>query len=93
MRRAAKRDVNEPEIVKALRSAGYWVELYDEPTDLLVGRPGRTGVVFLEIKADVSDRLTAGQIQFFAKMGGWRCARVNTAAEALAVAEAELGRA
>lgn len=91
MRRAAKRDISEPDIVKALRDAGYWVHLYDEPTDLMVGKPGRCGVVFMEVKNTLADRFTDSQIEFFTRMGGWRCARVHTPDEALRVAQAELG--
>ena len=35
---ATQRDKNEPEIVEALRKAGYYVRLQDEPCDLFVGR-------------------------------------------------------
>lgn len=48
MRRAARRDDNEPEIVKALRKAGAYVAFIDEPCDLIVGYQGHT--VLFEIK-------------------------------------------
>jgi hypothetical protein len=48
MRRAAKRDDNEQEIVKALRKAGAYVAYITEPADLLVGYQGRT--MILEVK-------------------------------------------
>jgi hypothetical protein len=48
MRRAARRDDNEQEIVKALRKAGAYVSFIDEPCDLVVGYQGRT--VLLEVK-------------------------------------------
>jgi hypothetical protein len=48
MRRAARRDDNEQEIVKALRKAGAHVAYLDTPADLLVGYRGRT--IILEVK-------------------------------------------
>lgn len=48
MRRAAKRDDNEKEIVTALRKAGAYVTFLDEPCDLLVGYKGR--IVLFEVK-------------------------------------------
>ena len=41
MRRAAKRDANEAEIVNVLRLAGAYVIQQDEPCDLWVGYRGR----------------------------------------------------
>lgn len=38
MRRAAKVDSVQAEIVEGLRKAGYWVEVIGRPVDLLVGR-------------------------------------------------------
>lgn len=37
MRRAAKRDVSEPEIVSTLKQCGFSVHRMDQPVDLLVG--------------------------------------------------------
>lgn len=48
MRRAARRDDNETEIVKALRKAGAYVAYIDSPCDLIVGFQNRT--VLLEVK-------------------------------------------
>lgn len=48
MRRAARRDDNEKEIVVALRKAGAYVSFVDEPCDLIVGYKGRT--ILLEVK-------------------------------------------
>jgi len=48
MRRAAKRDDNEKEIVVALRKAGAYVSFIDEPCDLIVGYQGKT--ILLEVK-------------------------------------------
>ena len=60
MRRAAKRDGNECEIVTALRGAGYAVERLSAPglPDLLVAKAGRMHL--LEIKAK-GGSLTAAQ--------------------------------
>lgn len=59
MRRAAKRDQNEPEIVAALRALGAFVWLLDQPVDLLVGYRGRWHL--LEVKRPKVGRLTEGQ--------------------------------
>jgi hypothetical protein len=48
MRRAARRDDNEKEIVFALRKAGAYVTFVDTPCDLIVGYQGRT--IMLEVK-------------------------------------------
>lgn len=48
MRRAARRDDNEKEIVKALREAGAYVAYLDTPADLLIGYMGRT--IIFEVK-------------------------------------------
>lgn len=48
MRRAARRDDNEAEIVAALRKAGAYVRYLDHPCDLLVGYQNRT--VLFEVK-------------------------------------------
>lgn len=48
MRRAARRDDNEAEIVKALRAAGAYVYYLDHPADLLVGYQKRS--ILLEVK-------------------------------------------
>jgi hypothetical protein len=51
MRRGAKRDANEPEIIKALRAAGCLVQPLSAPgvPDLLVWSPWR-GLILLEVK-------------------------------------------
>ena len=48
MRRAARRDDNEKEIVLALRKAGAYVKFLDDPCDLLVGYQGRS--ILFEVK-------------------------------------------
>ena len=48
MRRAARVDENQTEIVKALREAGAYVYYIKEPCDLLVGYEGET--LLMEVK-------------------------------------------
>ena len=62
-RYAAKRDANEPEIVAALRDAGYIVCLLKEPLDLLVGRRGNPNWALLEVKMP-EGALRASQLKF-----------------------------
>lgn len=45
MRRAAKRDISEPEIVSALVQCGFSVYRLNQPVDLLVGHRGRNFLV------------------------------------------------
>ena len=49
-RRGARRDANEPDIVAALREAGAFVWLLDQPMDLLVWSPWQERLVLLEVK-------------------------------------------
>jgi len=49
MRRAARRDENEKEIVEALRAVGATVYHLDEPCDLLVGYRQQT--ILMEVKS------------------------------------------
>ncbi len=51
MRRAPKRDANEPDIIKALRAVGCLVQPLSAPgvPDLLVWTPWR-GLILLEVK-------------------------------------------
>ncbi len=70
VRRAAKRDIAEPEVVSALRMCGMSVERMDTPVDLLVGFRGRCWLV--EVKS--SDKgygkaLNVNQQKF---ADGWR---------------------
>jgi len=79
LRRAAKRDVNEAEIVKALKDAGVQVEVIGFPVDLLTWarmfcphckaeiEGGR--VLPIEVKAE-DGRLTKAQIEFMARWPG-----------------------
>ena len=56
-RRAKKIDVNQPEIVQALRKAGARVWVLSQPFDLLVGRSGR----FTALEVKQSTRLRKDQ--------------------------------
>lgn len=61
MRRAAKTDGNQHQIVQALRAVGAKVVYIKEPVDLLVGFRKRN--ILLEVK-DVNGRLTKAQEEF-----------------------------
>jgi len=52
MRRSAKRDANEPEIIAALRAVGCLVQPLSAPgvPDLLVWSPWHRALVLLEVK-------------------------------------------
>ena len=90
MRRAARRDENEPQIVAALEGAGFTVERLSAAgiCDLLIGRHGKTWL--LEVIGDAkaakyrkSDGLTPAQVEFRSRWRGqWASARNVT--EALA---------
>jgi hypothetical protein len=67
MRRAAKIDAVQPEIVEALRAVGATVYYIKEPVDLLVGYRGRT--VVLECKSK-NGTLRPSQEKFFAEFEG-----------------------
>lgn len=78
MRRAAKVDANQKEIIEAFRSMGASVWVIKEPVDLLIGYSGRTCAV--EVKNLSSSRgkiLTRQQIEFFAEFKGMS-AKVET---------------
>lgn len=85
MRRAAKRDANEPDIVKALRDVGVQVEILNEPLDLavcpLLG-PYAKQSWFMEVKNPDGGSLTKKQIEFIARWPG-RIDIVETSTEAL----------
>lgn len=81
MRKAAKIDVNQPAIVKALRAIGAHVYYIKEPVDLMVGFANRT--VALEVKNPKEGwRLTKQQKDFFAIYSG-EAYIVETVAEAI----------
>jgi len=81
MRRAARVDSNQLEIVAALRSVGASVFVIGLPVDLLVGYKGHTFLV--EIKDGPKKRLTALQEAFFAKWAGGTLVRVDGPGAAL----------
>jgi hypothetical protein len=79
VRRAAKRDANEPDVVKALKDAGVQVELMDEPVDLLTWsklfcphcKAEIEGGKVLPVEVKVTDgRMTQQQIDFIARWPG-----------------------
>ena len=81
MRRAARVDANQDQIVSALRSAGASVWIIGLPVDLLVGYKGHTFLV--EVKSTSKKRLTSLQADFFENWGGSTLCRVNDAESAL----------
>lgn len=90
MRRAAKVDANQPEIVRALRQVGAYVEslaaVGNGVPDLLVGFRGET--VLIEVKdgrRPPSERqLNDEQIEWHAAWPGGRCVVASCVTEALA---------
>lgn len=77
MRYDARRDANEPEIVKALKECGYKVMRLDE-FDLLVYGHGK--LMMLEVKT-VTGTLKASQEKMIAE--GWPLKIVRSREEAL----------
>jgi hypothetical protein len=75
MRRAARVDVNQAQVVSALRAAGAYVWIIGLPVDLLVGYKGHSFLV--EIKDGPKKRLTALQQDFFNNWSGSTLARVD----------------
>lgn len=75
MRRAARVDANQAEIVKALRDAGAYVWIIGLPVDLLVGYNNHTFLV--EVKDGPRKRLTALQEDFFKNWSGSTLARID----------------
>lgn len=78
---AASRDINEPEIVEALRKAGAYVHIIRDPLDLLVGFRGKT--FLLEVKQPKVGRLTPKQKDFFRDWPNDNAVIVKTIEEAL----------
>lgn len=72
MRRAARVDKNQSEIVSALRAAGAYVWIIGLPVDLLVGYNNHTYLV--EVKNGSKKSLTKLQQDFFGNwIGGTLC--------------------
>lgn len=85
MRRAARIDANQTEIVTALRAAGCSVYVIGKPVDLLAGRDGKSFCLEVkdEKKPPSARKLTLDQVSFFHTWRGHK-AVVKNAAEALA---------
>ncbi len=81
MRRAARVDQNQTQIVSALRGAGAYVWIIGLPVDLLVGYKNHTFLV--EIKTDSRKRLTKLQADFFDNWSGSTLARIDSPEAAL----------
>jgi hypothetical protein len=75
MRRAARIDANQTQVIEALRAAGAYVWIIGLPVDLLVGYKGRT--ILMEVKDGPKKPLTALQHAFFANWTGGTLARVD----------------
>lgn len=80
-RMAASRDINEPEIVEALRKAGAYVYVMREPVDLLVAFRGETFLI--EVKMPKTGRVTPAQSKFFEEWPIENAHIVKTIEEAL----------
>ena len=81
MRRAARVDANQDQVIAAFRAAGAYVWIIGLPVDLLVGYKGHTFLV--EIKTDAKKRLTALQQDFFENWCGGTLARIDSPDAAL----------
>ncbi len=89
-RYAKSRDINEPQIVQALRAVGASVTQLDKPVDLLVGYRGRT--YLMEVKQPGERKrkgghrytLTPDQKDFYATWKGGDLMTVRTTDQALA---------
>ena len=69
MRRAAKVDDNQGDIVKALRKIGVSVEVIGKPLDLLICHRGETAL--MEVKnLDGRNAYTKEQVEFIARWPG-----------------------
>jgi len=81
MRRAARVDANQEQIVSVLRAAGAVVWIIGLPVDLLVGYKNHTFLV--EVKTDSKKRLTKLQADFFENWCGGTLARIDSPEAAL----------
>ena len=81
MRRAARVDANQDQVIIALRAAGAYVLIIGLPVDLLVGYKGRT--MLMEVKTGPKKPLTALQQALFANWTGCTLARVDGPESAL----------
>ncbi len=83
-RRDAKRDENEPEIVKGLQDEGYYVERIDEPGDLVVWCYDRERWFVFEVKVQ-GGRFTPRQKKFRAENPKVPVPVIHDVDEALAI--------
>ena len=83
MRRAARVDANQEQVVSALRAAGAYVWIIGLPVDLLVGYKGWT--ILMEVKDGPKKRLTPLQNDFFENWPGSTLSRVDGPEAALRV--------
>lgn len=90
-RYAARRDANEPDIIRGLEKCGFKVHQLREPVDLLIWPKagGRFGLVEVKDPRQIPSkrRLKPSQVEFFAESEGCPRAKVETFTEALAFAE------
>ena len=75
IRRAARVDANQAQVVSALRAAGAYVWIIGLPVDLLVGYKNHTFLV--EIKDGPKKRLTDLQDDFFKTWIGGTLVRID----------------
>ena len=85
LRRAARVDANQAEIVAALRGAGCSVWIIGLPVDLLAGKGGNT--VLIEIKT-AKGRHTPLQVGFMSEWKGGTVATIRDVEGALTLARA-----
>lgn len=84
MRRAAKRDISEPEIVSALVGCGFSVYRLHQPVDLLVGHRGKNYLV--ECKTGTKGygkTLNENQREFDDGWRGSKVVKLSSAQEAI----------
>jgi len=69
LRRAARVDANQKEVVQALKSVGISVEYIKLPFDLVVYNPRKQQTAFVEVKTE-EGRLTKQQLDFISRWPG-----------------------
>ena len=89
MRRAARRDANETEIIQAMREAGAYVKAINDEGlfDLLVSHCGKTLLIEVKdgAKPPSARRLTDAEAKFHNEWPGSDLYIVNSVEEALAL--------
>ena len=89
MRRAARRDANEQDIIKAMREAGAYVKVINDEGlfDLLVSHRGETLLIEVKdgAKPPSARRLTEAEQKFHDEWPGADLYIVNSVEEALAL--------